>query len=63
MTWDEIVQQSIYVAVLLHRIILSCPSHNVLPFPGTPSYDRFFSESWANRRTNVRLVAEVVDDR
>ena len=32
-----------------------------------PGYDlattEFFSESWANRRTNARLVAEIVDDR
>ena len=36
------------------------PSHTGLTTRLRPPCDRFFFESWANRRKNVQLVAEVV---
>ena len=38
----------------------SKPSHNGLTTRLRPTCDRKMLESWANRRKNVRLVAEVV---
>ena len=39
------------------------PSHTGLTTRLRPTCDRKMSESWANRRKDVRLVAEVVGDR
>ena len=42
---------------------LFSPSHTGLTTRLRPTCDRNVLESWANRRKNVRLVAEIVGDR
>ena len=44
-------------------LILLSPSHTRLTTRLRPTSDRKMLGSWPNRRTNVRLVAEVVGDR